>query len=135
VLAFLRSLPSMQLLLLIVIAANLTFGGLAEVALPALAHLLLVMGGLLASGNTLLMPSIQATVPPAMTGRLMGVVMLCSMGAFPLAAAVAGVLVRHIGAVVYFPVSGGFFGLVIALAVTQRAFRGFGAREAPAPAP
>jgi hypothetical protein len=194
-LAFLRSLPSMQLLLLIVIAANLTFGGLTEVALPALAHLrwgasgygallvlsaagaiagslgaarggglrrpmivsssafivaaeamaavpflgglpgaaaaLLVMGGLLAFGNTLLMPSIQTTVPPAMLGRLMGVVMLCSMGVFPLSAAVAGLLVRHIGPVVYFPVSGGFFGLVIALAVTQRAFRSFGARDEP----
>jgi hypothetical protein len=199
VLAFLRSLPSMQLLLLVVIAANLTFGGLTEVALPALAHLrwgasgygallvlsaagaiagslgaarggglrrpmivsssafivaaaamaavpflgglpgaaaaLLVMGGLLAFGNTLLMPSIQTTVPPAMLGRLMGVVMLCSMGIFPLSVAVAGLLVRHIGPVVYFPISGGFFGLVIALAVTQRAFRSFGARQEPQPEP
>ncbi len=198
-LSFLRSLPSLQLLLLIVIAANLTFGGLTEVALPALAHLrwgasgygtllvlfaagsiagslgaarggglrrpmiasssaflvaaaamaavpylgglagaaaaLLVMGALLAFGNTLLMPSIQTTVPPAMIGRLMGVVMLCSMGVFPLSAFAAGLLVRHIGAVVYFPISGGFFGLVIALAVTQRAFRGFGAREEPEPEP
>ena len=70
-------------------------GGLAGAAAA-----LLLMGGLLALGNTLLVPLIQTTVPPQMLGRLMGVVMLCSMGVFPLSAAVAGVLVRHIGAVV-----------------------------------
>lgn len=194
VLAFLRGLPSMQVLLLIVIVANLTFGGLSEVAVPSLAHerwaasgygallaafavgsiagnltatragrarrpmavagcaftlsavamaavpyfgglagaaaALLAMGLCQSFGNTLIMPSIQTAVPPRMTGRLMGVVMLCSMGSFPLSVAVTGVVIRHIGPSAFFPVSGAFFGIVMLLALTQRAFRDFGVREA-----
>jgi MFS family permease len=199
VLAFLRGSPSLQVLLLIIIAANLTFGGLTEVALPALAHerwaasgygallaffaagsiagnlattraggarrpmiasgcafliaaaamaavpflgglagaaaALLVLGACTGFGNTRLMPSVQTMVPPHMIGRLMSLVMLCSMGAFPLSAAVAGVLVRHIGPVAFFPISGAFFGAVMLFAMALRTFRDFGALQTAPAAP
>lgn len=196
VLAFLRSVPSMQVLLLIVIVSNLTSGGLSEVALPSLAHerwaadgygalltvlacgaiagnlaaaragrarrpmivstcafvvmavamaavpfvgglpgaagALLAMGLCQSFGNTLMMPPVQTVMPRPMLGRLMGVMMLCSSGTFPLSVAVTGVLVRHIGPAAFFPIAGAFFGVVMVFAMTQRGFREFGAREAVA---
>jgi hypothetical protein len=57
----------------------------------------------------------------------MSVIMLCAFGSFPLSVAVSGVLVRHIGPTLFFPVAGGLVALAILGGLTQREFREFGA--------
>jgi hypothetical protein len=63
-----------------------------------------------------------------MLGRVMGLVMLCAFGTFPLSVAVPGVLVRHLGPVPFFPVAGALVAAAIMFGLTQREFRTFGAR-------
>jgi hypothetical protein len=62
-------------------------------------------------------------------GRVMGVMMLCSFGTFPISVAVAGVLVRHLGPAPFFPISGALVAVAILGGLTQRDFRTFGAQE------
>jgi hypothetical protein len=63
-----------------------------------------------------------------MLGRVMGLVMLCAFGTFPLSVAVSGVLVRHLGPAPFFPVAGALVAAAILFGLTQREFRTFGAR-------
>ena len=53
--------------------------------------------------------------------------MLCAFGSFPLSVAVSGVLVRHLGPSLFFPVAGGLVAVAILGGLTQREFRVFGA--------
>ncbi|MGH3217555.1 MAG: hypothetical protein ACRDPY_02295, partial [Streptosporangiaceae bacterium] len=55
--------------------------------------------------------------------------MLCAFGSFPLSVAVSGVLVRHLGPSVFFPIAGGLVAVTMLGGLTQRDFRVFGARE------
>ncbi len=55
--------------------------------------------------------------------------MLCAFGSFPLSVAVSGVLVRHLGPALFFPVAGGLVAVAILGGLTQREFRVFGAAE------
>jgi hypothetical protein len=59
----------------------------------------------------------------------MGVLMLCAFGSFPVSVAVAGVLVRHLGPLPFFPVAGGLLAMAMLAGLTQREFRAFGAAE------
>lgn len=191
VLALLRQSRFLQVLLVVLIAANLANGGMDGVALPALAHarfgaagygallacfaagalagtlgatrtgglrtpavfasaLFLVeavaisltpyLGGeagaaaaMFASGacnglaNVVFLTVAQKWVSPGMLGRVMGVMMLCAFGTYPLSAAVAGVLVHHLGPALFFPVAGGLVAAAIGFGLTQREFREFGA--------
>jgi hypothetical protein len=62
----------------------------------------------------------------------MGAVMLCAFGSFPLSVAVTGVLIRHIGAVPFFPIAGGLLAIAMAAGLASREFRSFG-EGAPMP--
>ena len=68
----------------------------------------------------------QRSLPPAMLGRVLSMIMLCSYGIFPLSVVVAGVLVHHVGATPFFPIAGIFLVLSILGGNSQRAFRDFG---------
>jgi MFS family permease len=191
VLAFLRKSRALQVLLVVVIAANLAGGGIDGVALPSLAHerfgaagygallacmaagsvlgtlaaartgglrrpaifasavlvvdatalaltpylggeagaagALFVMGAANGLGNVTFLTVMQKRTPPALLGRVMSAVMLCAFGSYPLSVAVSGVLVRHIGPTLFFPVAGGLVALAILGGLTQREFREFGA--------
>jgi hypothetical protein len=191
VLAFLRKSRALQVLLVVVIAANLAGGGVDGVALPSLAHALFgaagygallaclaagsvlgtlaaartgglrrpavfasavfmvdatalaltpylggeagaagalfVMGAANGLGNVTFLTVMQKRTPPALLGRVMSAVMLCAFGSYPLSVAVAGVLVRHIGPMLFFPVAGGLVVVAILGGLTQREFRMFGA--------
>ncbi|HEY6311171.1 MAG TPA: hypothetical protein VIY52_10260, partial [Streptosporangiaceae bacterium] len=59
-------------------------------------------------------------------GRVMGVLMLCAFGTFPLSVVVTGVLVRHVGPSLFFPIAGGLVAAAILGGLTQREFRTFG---------
>ena len=192
VLTLLRNSRVLQVLLVVVIAANLAGGGMGEVALPALAHAhygaagygallaCLAVGGMAGTlgaartgglrspalfasvvflaeavficlvpylggeagaaaflclsgvcnglGNVTFLTVTQKWVAPGMLGRVMGLVMLCAFGTFPLSVAVSGVLVRHLGPAPFFPVAGALVAAAILFGLTQREFRTFGAR-------
>jgi Major Facilitator Superfamily len=191
VLALLRRSRALQVLLVVVIAANLAGGGMSEVALPSLAHarfgaggygallacfaagavigtlaaartgglrrpavfasavflveavamtltpylggeagaaaMLFVSGATNGLGNVTFLTVLQKWAPPALLGRVMSAIMLCAFGSFPLSVAVAGILVRHIGPSLFFPVAGGLVAVAILTGLTQREFRAFGA--------
>jgi Major Facilitator Superfamily len=189
VLALLRRSRALQVILVVAVAANLTSGGMGDVALPALAHarfgaagygallaclaaggvigtlgatrtgklrapaifavavflvfavaiglvpyigeagaaaVLLVAGACNGLGNVTLLTVLQKRVPSALLGRMMGAVMLCAFGSFPLSVAVSGVLVRHLGPTPFFPIAGGVVALAMLWGVSQREFRMFG---------
>jgi predicted MFS family arabinose efflux permease len=192
VLALLRRSRVLQVILVVVVAANLAGGGMSDVALPALAHArfgaagygaLLVCfaagavigtlgagraGGLrkpamFASavflleaaaigltpylggeagaaaalfacgvanglGNVIFLTLVQKWVSPGLLGRVMGAIMLCAFGSFPLSVAISGVLVRHLGPSLFFPVAGGLVAVAMLGGLTQREFRDFGSR-------
>jgi MFS family permease len=193
VLALLRRSRALQVILVVVVAANLAGGGIDGVALPSLAHARFGAAGygaLLASfaagsllgtlaatrtgglrrpvifasvvflvdatalavtpylggaagaaaamftagaanglGNVTFLTVVQKRTPPALLGRLMGAIMLCAFGSYPLSVAIAGVLVRHIGPELFFPIAGGLVAAAILYGLTQREFREFGAVE------
>ena len=199
VLALLRRSRELQVILVVVIAANLASGGMGDVALPALAHasygaagygallacfavggiagtlgaartgnlrapatfasavflveaaaialiaftgreagaavLLGVAGACNGLGNVTMLTVLQRRVSPGLLGRVMGVLMLCSFGTFPLSVAVSGVLVGHLGPAPFFPVAGALLGVAILGGLTQRDFRAFGARDGVTPPP
>jgi MFS family permease len=194
-LAFLKRSRVLQVILVVVIAANLAGGGESEVALPSLAHarfgaagygallacfavggvigtlaaartgglrrptvfaslvflvssvsialtpylggeagaaaMLFVTGATGGLGNVIVLTSLQKWAPPALLGRVMSALMLCAFGSFPLSVAVSGVLVRHIGPSLFFPIAGAVVAAAIAGGLTQREFREFGARRRP----
>jgi MFS family permease len=194
VLALFRKSRFLQVIVVVLIAANLANGGMDGVALPALAHarfgaagygallacfaagaligtlaaartgslrapamvasavflveavtisLTPYLGGeagaaaaMFASGacnglgNVVFLTVAQKWVSPGMLGRVMGVMMLCAFGTYPLSAAVAGVLVRHLGPALFFPIAGGLVAVAILFGLTQREFREFGAVQA-----
>ncbi len=197
VLALLRRSRALQVILVVVIAANLASGGMGDVALPALAHakygaggygallaclavggiagtlgaartgglrapvmfasavflaeavaialvpyvggeagaaaLLCVVGACNGLGNVTFLTVMQKWVSPGLLGRVMGMLMLCAFGSFPLSVAVSGVLVRHLGPVPFFPAAGALVALAIGVGLTQREFRTFGAVDATVP--
>ena len=193
VLALLKTSRALQVILVVVIAANLASGGMGDVALPSLAHAsfgaagygallaCLAVGGLIGTlaatrtgglkapvmfasamflieaagiglipylggeagaaaalfvvgacnglGNVTFLTVLQKWAPPALLGRVMSMLMLCAFGSFPLSVAVSGVLVRHLGPALFFPVAGGLVVVAILGGLTQREFRTFGAAE------
>ena len=191
VLALLKTSQALQVILVVVIAANLASGGMSDVALPSLAHAsfgaagygallaCFAVGGLIGTlaaartghlrapvmfasamflieaagiglipylggeagaaaalfvtgacnglGNVTVLTVLQKWAPPALLGRVMSMLMLCAFGSFPLSVAVSGVLVRHLGPSLFFPVAGGLVAVAILGGLTQREFRDFGA--------
>jgi hypothetical protein len=87
---------------------------------------LFVMGAGQGLGNVTFLTVMQKWAPPALLGRIMSAIFLCAFGSFPLAAAITGVLVRHLGPAPFFPIAGGFVVVAIVGGLTQREFREFG---------
>ena len=88
---------------------------------------LCVAGACNGLGNVTVLTVLQKWVSPGLLGRVMGMLMLCSFGSFPLSVAVSGVLVHHFGPAPFFPVAGGLIAVAILGGLTQREFRAFGA--------
>jgi MFS family permease len=187
-----RSSRGFQMVLLVVLFANFTIGGLEGVALPSLAHAKLGAGeyglmlsllsagmvlGALASTRKAIKPSIKfgchviliqaaaiaitpftgglpgilvaqfiagvcngisgvifrnallSWAPSEAQGRVMGVVMLCASGTYPLSVAAAGFFVSRLGPVDFFPAAGGLVAFAMIIGLSQRQFREFGRLE------
>lgn len=111
---------------------SFTTAGCAIIAVPFLggqagaAAAMLLDGACTSLGGVLFYTMAQRSLPAAMLGRVLSMIMLCSYGIFPLSVVVAGVLVHHVGAIPFFPIAGIFLVLAILGGNSQRAFRDFG---------
>jgi MFS family permease len=112
------------------IAAAPFIGGL-----PGLTAGMAVFGLGIGFDNVVSVTLIQRWAPPDMLGRVWGLLMLASVGSFPVATFVAGLLVRHLGPTPIFPISGGLLALSMGYGLTRREFRDFGTVPEPGPAP
>lgn len=84
--------------------------------------------------NIVAVTMLQVWTPPALIGRVMGLVMLAVTGTFPISVMIAGFGVRHLGAAPFFPVAGAAIAVAVLFALTQTAFREYrtGGEYAPA---
>ena len=111
--------------------------------LPGAAIAALLFGAGIGFGDIIVITLIQQWSPAAMLGRVMSLLMLASLGIFPVSVAISGLLVRAFGPVPFFPAAGAtlILGLIIALASSEvRNFRPVTAppepaAASPAPAP
>jgi len=99
--------------------------------LPGLAGAILVFGVALGIDNVLSITVLQQWAPPAMLGRVMGLIMVAAAASFPLSTALAGLLTRHLGPAPLFPLTGALIGVAILGALSQREFRSFGVTDRP----
>ena len=103
--------------------------------LPGAAAAVFVLGITNGFGNVVFVTLLQRWSPAPLLGRVMSLVMLASLGSFPLSVAVSGLLVRQIGPSPFFPIAAGLVAVAVAGALSQREIRTFGADEARRPAP
>ena len=81
-------------------------------------------------GNVLTLTAFQKWAPPELLGRLSGVLMLASLGVFPISVALAALFVRHLGPASFFIFSAVTLTVAILAGLSQRTWRDFGI-EAP----
>jgi MFS family permease len=86
---------------------------------------LLLIGVCNGLGNVIFFTVAQRHIPHAILGRVMGVLMLCNGGSFPLSVLVTGILVRHLGTTPFFPIAGVILTVAVIGGNTQREFRAF----------
>ena len=99
-------------------------------AMPAAAALV-VIGALNGFGNIVTLTAFQRWAPPALMGRLMGLLMLGSFGAFPVSVAVSGAIVRAWGPAVFFPAASVLLVAAVLVGLSQPSWRAFGAEGSP----
>jgi predicted MFS family arabinose efflux permease len=90
-------------------------------------------GALVSIGNIILITAFQRWAPPAIMGRLMSLLLLASFGAFPISAALGGVIVRHLGPAPFFPLAAVGITASIAVALSYKQWREFGASPITSP--
>ena len=77
-------------------------------------------------GNVLTITAFQKWAPAELLGRLSGLLMLGSMGVFPISVALAALFVRHLGPASFFIFSAVTLTVAILAGLSQRAWRDFG---------
>jgi MFS family permease len=93
-----------------------------------------VLGGGISFGNVVIVTAVQRDVPPPLLGRVMGLVMLSSLGVAPLSVVVSGVVVGHVGPAPFFPAAGIGLALAMLVGLAAPSFRTMGATPPPEPA-
>ncbi|HEV2371426.1 MAG TPA: MFS transporter [Streptosporangiaceae bacterium] len=92
----------------------------------AVGLLIAVFGVMEGFGNVVTITAVQRWAPPQVMGRLMGVLVLASMGLFPVSVALAGFVVHDLGPAPFFPFASATLALAVLVALTQRTWRDFG---------
>jgi MFS family permease len=87
---------------------------------------LFVFGGCNGLGNAIFFTAGQRWTPPYVLGRIMGLMMLCTYGTYPLSVALTGILVHRFGATMFFPIAGAVTGVAFLFGLTQKEYRDFG---------
>jgi MFS family permease len=93
---------------------------------PAVVGSIAFGGALNGFGNILTITAFQRWAPPELLGRLMGVLLLCSFGIFPVSVALGGLVVHDFGPAPFFPVAAGILAIAVIAGLTQRPWRQFG---------
>jgi len=96
---------------------------------------LLFIGACNGLSNVIFFTIAQRNIPSAILGRVMGVLMMCGGGSFPLSVLVTGILVRHLGTTPFFPIAGIILLVAIIGGNTQRDFRDFAYLPEPVTVP
>jgi predicted MFS family arabinose efflux permease len=94
---------------------------------------LVAFGALNGFANVMTITAFQHWAPPALLGRLMGLLLLTSFGLFPVSVALGALAVHHFGPALVFPFAGATLGVAILVGLTQRGWRELGAAGTPAP--
>jgi len=85
-----------------------------------------------AVGELIIVTALQRSFPPAVLGRIMGLVMLASAGAFPISVALTTAVVHSAGAPAAFPLAGALTATAILFGLSRTAFRSFAAEPTEA---
>lgn len=94
--------------------------GLAGAAVAAIAF-----GLANAVGELIIVTALQRSFPTAALGRIMGLVILASAGAFPISVALTTAVMHGAGAAAAFPVAGVLTAAAILFGLSRTAFRSF----------
>jgi predicted MFS family arabinose efflux permease len=87
---------------------------------------LVVYGAMNGFGNVVMITAFQRWAPPALLGRLTGVLMLASFGVLPVSAAFAAFVVHGLGPAPFFPLAAAILAASILTGLSQRSWREFG---------
>jgi MFS family permease len=101
--------------------------------LPGAAAAALLLGLGAGFGNTVMITLAQQWAPAELLGRVMSLVMVCAIGAFPVTTVLTGVLVHVLGPPPFFVIAGVGLTAAILGSVSQPVFREFGASDARRP--
>ncbi len=77
-------------------------------------------------GNTTYITLLQRWAPPRLLGRVMSLVMLASLGTFPVSVALTGAAVRSFGPVPFFPVAAAALAVAVGGSLAWPQLRSFG---------
>lgn len=97
---------------------------------PAVAGAILGLGIMNGFGNVLTITAFQRWAPPQLLGRLSGLLMLSSLGVFPVSVLLAAVFVRHLGPASFFVFAAATLTIAILAGLSQRTWRDFGIEAA-----
>ncbi|MDA8310594.1 MAG: MFS transporter [Actinomycetota bacterium] len=99
-------------------------GGALVAAVP-----LVALGALNGFGNVVTVTAFQRWAPRELMGRLIGVIMIASIGIFPVSVLFGGAVVHALGPAAFFPLSAGILAMAVLGGLTQRSWRAFGASD------
>lgn len=101
--------------------------------LPGACAAIVVLAVGSAFGDIILITLVQQWAPPDLLGRVMSMIMLASMGVFPLSVAISGFLVDKFGPVPFFPFGAITLLLAVTVGVCRREIRTLGTQAAKLP--
>ena len=84
------------------------------------ASALVVFGACMSFGNVVMITLIQQWAPPQALGRIMSLVMLTSVGAYPVSVALAGLVVHRFGVGPFFVAGATVLAVMVVVALTRR---------------
>jgi predicted MFS family arabinose efflux permease len=114
-----------------VLSATVGLGMLALAGLPYLGGVgpaglaFAVTGALLSFGNLVAITAFQRWAPPHLLGRIMSLILLASVGVFPVSVMLGGLLVHALGASAAFPIAAAGCISAILVGLTSRSWREF----------
>jgi MFS family permease len=97
--------------------------------LPGACAAILLLAVCTAYGDIILITLLQQWAPPDLLGRVMSMIMLASMGSFPLSVAISGFLVDRFGPEPFFPIGAIVLTLAVIVALCRPEIRTLGAKS------
>jgi MFS family permease len=89
----------------------------------------------IAVGNLLIETGVQQWAPPHLLGRLTGLLMLASVGMFPVSVLLAGIVIHLTGPAAYFPIAAGTVLLAATVQLSSPTWRRFDPQHTPSAPP